>query len=392
MDYYFADRQAKGFNSALVGLLVDSYIGGRDDLSTYDGLYPFTSGTGTASDLSSPNMAYWSRIDTMVQLASAHGITLLLNPVETGALLPMLQANGTAKDFNFGAFLGNRYKSDPNIIWLNGNDYGGYQGHQVSIWAANDEYVTAVARGIRSTDPNHLQTVELDGPISDSFDNPTWRPLINLNAAYTYYPTYDEVLKGYNEPNPDPVFMGEANYEFENNNGGAATTDETLRRQEYWSMTSGAAGQLYGNHYTWTLPSDWKKHLDTRAVTELGFVHSLFSTAAWYKLEPDQTHSLLTAGYGICTTNGDVLDSDYATAARTADGSLAIVYTPNVRTLTIDLSHFSGPVTARWYDPTTGVFSATDASSLANTGTHAFTPHGKNTRGDSDWVLVLQAG
>src|SRR2546422_683042 len=42
MDYYFGDRQAKGFNTALIGLLVDRYIGGRDDLSTYDGLYPFT--------------------------------------------------------------------------------------------------------------------------------------------------------------------------------------------------------------------------------------------------------------------------------------------------------------------------------------------------------------
>ena len=33
--------------------------------------------------------------------------------------------------------------------------------------------------------------------------------------------------------------------------GGPRTTDETLRRQEYWTMLSGATGQLYGNGYTW---------------------------------------------------------------------------------------------------------------------------------------------
>ena len=224
MNYYFADRQAKGFNTALVGVLVDSYIGGRDDLSTYDRIYPFTSGTGTSSDLSTPNPIYWSRVDTMVQLARKHGITVMLAPAETGGLLPLLRRNGPTKDFSYGAVLGNRYRNDPNVIWISGNDY------QTGNWR-NDPYVTAVAKGIRSADPTHIQTIELNFNSSTSFDNPNWPPLINLNAAYTYFPTYSEVLKAYNEANPDPVFMVEANYEFENNTGGPATTNETLRRQ-----------------------------------------------------------------------------------------------------------------------------------------------------------------
>ena len=291
MDSYFADRQAKGFNTALVGLLVDKYIGGSDDLKTYDGLSPFTSGTGTGSDLSTPNPAYWARMDIMVQLAEKHGITLMLAPAETGALIPLLSRNGMTKDFNYGAFLGDRYRNTPNVIWISGNDY------QTANWG-DDPYVTAVAKGIRSADPNHLQTVELGYFSSTSLDDPNWRPLINLNAAYTYYPTYDEVLKAYNDPNPDPVFMVEANYEFENNSGGPATTNETLRRQEYWSLTSGVTGQLYGNHYTWTLPPDWKSQLDTKAVVQLGYFQNLVNSIAWYNLVPDQTHTILTAGYG----------------------------------------------------------------------------------------------
>ena len=392
MDYYFADREAKGFNTALVGLLVDSYIGGADDLSTCDGLYPFTSGKGVSSDLSTPNAAYWSRMDTMVQLAEQHGITLMLDPVETGALLPLLSKNGTTKDFNYGAFLGNRYKSEPNVIWMNGNDYGGYQGGQVAIWAANDKYVTAVARGIRSTDANHIQTIELDGTISNSFDNANWQPLINLNAAYTYYPTYDELLQSYNEPNPDPVFMVEANYENENNTGGPPTTDETLRRQEWWTMTSGATGQLYGNHTTWTLPSDWKRLLDTRAVEQLGYMQKLLTSLPWYNLIPDQNHRVLTAGYGTLATRTDVLDNNYATAASTADGSLTIVYEPTITTLTINLSKFRGPVTAAWYDPTTGIFTSATGSALPNSGTRQFTPNGMNGERNGDWVLMLRSG
>jgi hypothetical protein len=385
MDYYFADRQVKGFNTALVGLLVDRYIGGRDDLRTYDGIYPFTSGTGTSSDLSSPNPTYWSRVDTMVQLAQNHGITLMVAPAETGSLIPLLRRNGVSKDADYGAFLGNRYKSYPNIIWISGNDY------QTEHWGS-DPYVTAVARGIRSADPNHIQTIELGYNSSTSFDDPSWPPLIDLNAAYTYYPTYDEVLKAYNEPNPKPVFMVEANYEFEDNDGGRATTNETLRRQEYWTMTSGATGQLYGNHYTWTLPPEWKSRLDTTATDQVGYLQALFQSLAWYNLIPDQSHSLLTAGYGTCTTGGEVLDSKNATAASTSDGSLAVVYTPAAATLTIELGKFRGPVTAQWYDPTTAVFTAASDSPLANSGTHDFTTQAHNAEGNGDWVLVLRSG
>jgi hypothetical protein len=41
----------------------------------------------------------------------------------------------------------------------------------------------------------------------------------------------------------------------------------------------------------------------------------------------------------------------YATAARTQDGRLAIIYAPTIRPLTIDMTRLSGPVTARWFDP-----------------------------------------
>jgi hypothetical protein len=156
-------------------------------------------------------------------------------------------------------------------------------------------------------------------------------------------------------------------------------------------MTSGATGQLYGNHATWTLPSNWKTHLDTTAVRELGYLQRLLSPLAWYNLTPDQTHTMLTSGYGAYATKGGVLSSNYATAARTEDGTLGIIYTPTVRTMTVNLAQFDGPVTARWYDPTDGTYTVVSGPPAMNVGTHQFEPSGKNSAGKEDWVLLLQA-
>jgi hypothetical protein len=108
-------------------------------------------------------------------------------------------------------------------------------------------------------------------------------------------------------------------------------------------------------------------------------------------LVPDQSHSVVTSGYG--TFNGQLgsfIANDYVTAARTGDGSLVIAYLPKVRAVAVDMSKLSGPVTARWYDPSNGNMVAIGVS-LANSGTRSFTPPGNNSEGDSDWILLLEA-
>ena len=85
MDAYFADRQAHGINTVLVELLVDSYISTANNnyqnYATYDGITPFT----TDGDIATPNPAYWSRMQTMAQLAENHGITLdLIRLIQVG--------------------------------------------------------------------------------------------------------------------------------------------------------------------------------------------------------------------------------------------------------------------------------------------------------------------
>ena len=171
-----------------------------------------------------------------------------------------------------------------------------------------------------------------------------------------------------------------------------------LRRQEYWSILSGATGQLYGNHYTWQFICDerdaegnclggWKDQLDSPGAIQMGYLTALFSPLAWYNLVPDQDHTLVTAGFG--TFGAD----DYVTAARTPDGTLAMAYMPTASTVTVDMSQLSGPVTARWYDPAAGTFTDITGSPFDNVGSLDFTTPGDNAdgAGNEEWVLVLEA-
>jgi len=374
-DGFLANRQDAGFNAVWVNLLCNAATGGRSDGTTYDGIAPFK----TPGDVSTPNDAYFRRVDAVIRIAARYGITVFLDPIETIGWLGVLQQNGPAKDFAYGRFLGRRYASFPNIIWLHGNDHYHWRDPEA------DAAALAVARGIQAADKVHIHTVELEPETSGSLDDPRWRPVIKLDAAYTYYPTYARVLKEYNRRGFLPTFMVEANYEFEHD----FTGPQTLRRQEYWSMLSGASGQLYGNGYTWRFIEGWESHLDTPGAAQLQFVTRLFAGRRWYTLVPDQNHSLVTGGYGTFASSGSVNDSDYVTAARTPDGKLAIAYLPIGRPVTVNLRKLSGRVRGQWYDPTNGRYSTVPGSPFANSRSQKYAPPGANGDGDGDWVLVL---
>jgi chitodextrinase len=379
-DFFLADRQAAGFQAVWINLLCATYTGGRADGSTYDGIVPFT----TPGDLSTPNEAYFARVDDILTIAAQHGFTVLLDPAETGSFLSVLLANGVAKSRDYGRYLGTRYRNFDNIVWMSGNDFQSWQN------PGDDAVVQAVAQGIHDTDDRHIHTVELDYFVSGSLDDPTWAPLIDLNASYTYYPTYAQVLTDYNRPDAPPTFMVEANYEFEHNANDEGTP-LILRLQEYWTLLSGAAGQLYGNHYTWPFISGWQDNLDTVGSAQMAHVVSLFAPRPWQDLIPDQAHAVVTAGYGTYAEGGALGDNDYLTAARTPDGALVMAYLPTIRTVTVDMSTLGAAAFASWNDPSTGAFTAIPGSPFPNSGTRNFTPPGTNGDGDGDWVLVLEA-
>jgi hypothetical protein len=408
---FMKNRRQYGINALWINLLCNNGTACNADGTTFDGIAPFT----TANDLSTPNPAYFERAESIISLAAANGMVVILDPIETIGWLRTLRANGIEKAFGFGQYLGNRYKDFSNIIWMHGNDFQTWRD------ATDDSLVQAVARGIRSVDSNHIHTVELNYSTSGSLDDPSWEPLIELNAAYTYFPTYAQVLTEYNRSNFKPVFLVEANYELEQTpytDGGSA---QNLRRQEYWTMLSGATGQLYGSAHSWPLRKEWESKLDTIGAIQLGYMNNLFASRKWYDLVPDQTHTVVTDGYGrfSCLAGmalayfgkgsslsviarvlvrlrkhlgiGSITTSTCATAARTSDGSLVMAYVPTIRTITVDMSKLVSMATGRWYDPTNGQYTDISGSPFAITGSKQFTPPGRNSSGDGDWILVLEA-
>ena len=388
---YLTDRGQRGFNALWIELLCDRYTFGygNEGQANYgrdvNGNNPFNSTlSGGYYDLTKPNEAYWSHVDYIVQQAAANGLQCLFTPLDQGGWTQTSLTNGTSRCFQYGQFLGNRYRNSPNVIWNLGNDFQKWQ------IPANNAVILAIADGIRSVD-NKLMTVQLNYLVSESHDDPNWIPRINTNGVYSYHPTYAETLNAYNRPTVMPVLFLEENYEDENWHGDQGTP-RILRMQEYWSLTAGAlAGHMAGSYWTDRFANGWQSHLDTQCVKELGYFKAFMTSVAWYKLVPDQTHSLLTAGYGTYRNTGTIGGNDYATAAKTPDGKLAVVYTPVSHTLTIALNNFSGPVTARWYDPTANTFVAIRDSPFLNSGSHNFVTPGNNRAGAPDWVLLLEA-
>jgi hypothetical protein len=404
---YLNDRAAHGFNALWVHLITNNNNGGNENGLTDDGIAPFT-GTisagscdgGTCYDLTTPNSAYFARVDQIVNIAAANGMVVFMDTLDNNSYLQLYELNGRVKVAAWAQYIANRYKSFKNIVWMTGNDFQTWPSTSTTqatdgTTSTDNQLAQIIMSTIATEDSVHLQTTELNFNISGSLDDSVLVPYTSLAGAYTYYPAYFEVLNEYNSnARTAPVFLEETYYEnisYSNLTPNVAT-NLMLRKVPYWTVLSGGlAGYFYGS-ITYTFPSGWQNAIDTPAVTQLGYWKAFFAALPWYTLVPDQNHAIVTAGYGTATGNGsgDIQTDDYATTAATPDGSLVLTYCPARTTLTVDMANLSGSVTAQWYDPTNGTSTNVSGSPFTNTGNRNFATPGNNSAGDPDWVLVLR--
>jgi hypothetical protein len=450
---YLNDRVANGFNTVnIYGMCAGSGTCPTNGAAN-DGTPPFTIGADSSTwDISSHNAAYWAEVDNVITQAGNLGLVVLFDPIPWGVDFGTTMENITGpvnyptSDFNFGVFLGNRYKNSPNIIWQFGQDFRHGGGSVNGQWLPADQnfldYMSQVIAGVASVDSNHLITTQMNFNSSYTqqgyqipcnanctggvYWNPRFGNANNVSLVYTYYETYDEVLQAYNcgpsgactmqanngtvstggnagnapstqlPPSLMPAFLGESNYETANNTGllSPPSANAFITRLEmWWTMTSGGAGHEFGNEHVNHFDSSWMSNLDTTATLQVKHLTTLFNQLQWWNLVPDQTHQVVTAGYGAYNaSNGNLYSATYATTAWNPNGTLAIVYTPVSTTLKVNMAKFSASsVTATWYDPTTGA--STVVGSFPNSGSQSFTtPPGTHTDGTgaNDWVLVLQ--
>lgn len=385
---YFDDNAAKGINAVIINL-IEAYFAPDPPRNRY-GTEPFL----TKDDFATPNEAYFVHVDWVLREADKRGITVLLVPTYLGHPAPhyygarygygidegwlkQVLANGESKMRNFGRFLGKRYRDFDNIIWTMGGDRNPAEALP---------HMRAMAEGILEFDKRHLFTAHVL-PEATPFDQYPGEKWLNVNFTYSYLIVHAALLRQYLARPDRPNIMIESSYEFEHN----ATTQQ-IRRQAYWSMLCGACGQFMGTNLVYDYRPGWIEHLDSPGRNAQTHLRTLFSRYRWWELVPDLTYRheygqwheddprpIVTGGVG------ELRGLDYATAARTADGKLVIVYLPTYRTIRVDLTKLSGKsVRAYWFDPATG--KDTPAGQWMPDGEYEFTPASAQ-----DWVLVLEA-
>ena len=288
-----------------------------------------------------------------------------------------MAANGPERLRQYGEYLGRRYRDFGNVLWVHAGDYD----------PPERELVRAIAEGIAAVDPRALHTAH-NAPETAPIEYWQGESWLDVNNVYTCGPVYAAARAQYARPEGMPFFLLESAYENEHD-----ATEQRLRTQAYQALLSGAAGQVFGNNPIWhfdgpglfSAPVTWQEALDSRGAQSMSHLHDLLTTIPWWQLEPDTDHTLLTDGLGP--------DHARAVAASTADGSLAMVYIPDRREITLDLARLAGPlVEARWYDPADGRFEAVAGSPFSTTGSRRLGAQtDSNSAGFDDSVLILES-
>ncbi len=384
---YLDGRRANGFNTVAISL-VDLTKGSVADSGTRSGRPMFVAGTAE------PNSDFFVELDALLDAAAARGITVMVVPMwlRYADLDPHFTVDAMTA---LGAFLGERYRSRDNLIWVMGGDHGTADGDPCPRQAE----VRALATAIDAADPRHLMTYHPGPDLSTSTCYPTdsW---VDFNSTYWDFndqnlsSAYRNVLRDYALEPAKPVVMLESGYE--GPHPGDARPDaldaRTSRLQTYDMMLAGGLGFTYGANSTYFTDNSspiavrtWQETLELPGAHQQGLAAGLMRDHEWWRLVPDREHRVVIDGYGV---EGD---QDYALTGRADDGSFSLTYLPNARPVTVDLTRLRGPVTAQWFDPTSGERRPAGEGVLATTNTHEFVPPAVNGAGDDDWVLILQA-
>jgi Protein of unknown function (DUF4038)/Putative collagen-binding domain of a collagenase len=399
VEIYLSDRAARGFNYIWCAAADNHYQ--AHPSKNYYGDSPFD-----GSDFTHEDPKYWAHVDYVIHRAAAHGITVALDPgfvglTTTDGYLASYQNTSDALLTAYGAFLGERYKDAPNLIWALGGDVDPNTGVVPKL--------TNLALGIRSKDTVHLMTAEGQPKHAalDTFPGATW---LNLNWLYFHATGLPGGASGNYSRTPWlPSFLGETWYEND-----SPLSELQIREQGYWGVLSGAylGNGGFGNSPLWYFstgphakPNDpgWKTQLGSEGSLGQMYLGKLFRSREHWKLAPDLDHKVMTAGYdsrpflskireslrALARSKPYRLGSESSVAARTADGQTVIAYIPigNATTVSIAMESIAdsrSQARCWWFNPRDG--SSSLIGLLPARGTHNFTPPDAK-----DWVLVIDS-
>ena len=284
---------------------------------------PDTVAGGTPTD---PN-DYWDHVEYILKAAEERDMYMAVLPVWGRRYVNAVHKGASKEIFTVenanihGEFLGKRFKSSPNIIWVMGGDVKPVQGNKgINKLAVYRSMAEGIMRGVTGkevawNDDNPARhevfiTYHPNGePYKNSSDFFHTEPWLDFNMIETFVnrdQVYDAVLRDYFLDNPaKPTVQGEPNYEGHTPGADVYAKPIHIRRQAYHSFFAGAAGFTYGAHEVEGLPgplfspsNEWKKLLDLKGAQALPVLRKFLEEQKWYEWVPDTTLVIENKGKG----------------------------------------------------------------------------------------------
>jgi hypothetical protein len=384
-DTYLKDRADKGFNVIQAVILAE--LDGLQDPNPY-GERPLIN-----NDPSKPNENYFKHVDYIVKKAGSLDMIIGMLPTwgdkfnKKWGMGPEVFTPENA--YEFGKYLGKRYRNDP-IIWILGGDRTPDNEEDLSI-------IREMAKGIKVGDGGkHLMTYHPQGGNNSSqwFHNDDWLDFNFFQSGHgpRDAPNYEHTLYNYTLEPVKPTMDGEPRYEdhpvrFRPMEYGWFS-DFDVRQAGYWSMFSGSSGHTYGNHNIWQMwqegrkpiswaRTNWRRALEHSGAYQVGYMKAFFESYPWQEMVPDQRLIL----------NYNPRSGAYQMTMISKNEDIIFAYNPYGYPIRLDISRLvPEKLNVFWFNPRDGkyLFDQTIDKNYNN----EFIPHSMG-RG-SDWVLIIQ--
>ncbi|HZJ57545.1 MAG TPA: glycoside hydrolase family 140 protein [Clostridia bacterium] len=389
-DHYLKVRSQQGFNvvqavalSEFDGIRTGNIYGRKPLLKNGEGIY----------DPSLPHVSsdpddydYWDHVDFIINKAAEYGLYIALLPT-WGDKFNQMWGKGPVifngkNAYDYGLWLGNRYRDYNNIIWVLGGD-------RPLVTSRHFDVINAMAKGLKEGDGGrHIMTFHPVGGHSSSHHvhEEEWLDFNMIQSSHgkVNNENYKMVAEDYNKMPVKPTFDAEPCYEdhpigFNAVNGYFDAAD--VRKAGYWSVFSGAMGHTYGHHCIWSMTTrveayfimDWKTALLRPGAEQMGHIKSLMESKPFTDRIPDQ--SIIAENYEGANHLRAIRGNNYA-----------FMYSPGGLNTKVHMGIISGdPVDAKWYNPRTGKYDS--IGKFENKGTVDFLPPTAG-RGE-DWILVI---
>ena len=185
----------------------------------------------------------------------------------------------------------------------------------------------------------------------------------NGNLTKVYYAARQWTLDLWNGIPVKPVINLEGMYDGYGHDNARNWREKDSRKCGWISWMSGSKGFTYGcgdvppkvpagNGGIWSFNKDsaaydfWKKAINWSSAHQMTIMRNFLGSINWWMLEPD--HKLVL--------NQEVADTLKMSVVKTPDSKLLVAYLPDNPDIVLNLTDFSGNITAQWLNPKTGDF------------------------------------